>query len=118
MVLPAPRPPLRPMTEPCRTSRPHWNPSASVCAGLCEMNVTMCLQSANSRFVAQFQATFLGDPPDATEAHFGKLLFPSIQQGHGVGAGRAEEQFKIFAVAQGAQERRLAGRFGAGLQFG
>src|SRR5580658_1997282 len=71
------------------------------------MNVAMSLQTTNARLVSQFQSLLRRDLPDATEAQLWKLLLPRVHQGDRVAAGNGEEQFKILAVAQSAQERRL-----------
>src|SRR5437016_13684066 len=75
-VLPAPRSPVRPMTQPACASRPQCSPSFMVASGLLEMNVTMNGKRLNSLLVANGQAALGGDLADATERQFDKLFLP------------------------------------------
>src|ERR1051325_3895244 len=82
-VLPAPRSPVRPITQPRCASRPHASPSACVSSALCEMNVAMQHQLPFAILVAQSQPALGGDLADATQLHGGKLLLPRVEQRHG-----------------------------------
>src|SRR5438132_9047809 len=81
-VLPAPRSPVRPTTWPDGASRPHCSPILMVSSGLLEMNVAMNNERPDALLVANGQPGFGGDPADATEAHFGKLFLPGVEQRH------------------------------------
>src|SRR6516162_586059 len=107
-VLPAPRSPESPSTQPFCAARPKRLPRASVSAGLCEMSVAMLLQRAHSGFVADADS-FLGrNFADAGQLHLRELLFPGVQQWDGIAAGDGEQEFEILAVGQRGQESRLS----------
>src|SRR6185503_5126155 len=75
------------------------------------MNVTMGSQRLNPVFVANSQAGFSSDSADTSQPQLGKLLFPFIQQRHGVTAGDGEKKFEVLAVGQRRQQGRFGGRF-------
>src|SRR5262249_17295948 len=90
-VLPAPRSPDRPRTQPLWADFPQAWPSVSVSSGLCEMHVAMRGQGTGAVFVAQGDALASHDFADTAEAQAGKLFFPSVQQRHHVTAGHGEQ---------------------------
>src|SRR5262245_9250379 len=113
-VLPAPRSPLKPMTQPVCTAFPHCSPRAKVSSGLCEMSVAMNGQRPHAILVAKPQPRFGGDLADAAQAQLGELLLPSVQQRDSIYAGEAKEELEILAVGQRRQQRRFGGGFTAG----
>src|SRR5205823_2418966 len=94
---------------------PKCSPRAWVSSGLLEMDITMSSQRMNSRFVVNFQPGFGCDFTDAGQGQPGKFLLPGIEHGDGIVTGDSKEQFKILAVSQRGQQRRLARRFGPSL---
>src|SRR5579872_2226536 len=110
-VLPAPRSPVTPMTRPGVAARPQLSPSAWVSVGLLEMYVAMGRKRTRAGFVADGKTLALRDLANAGQFGLGKLLFPGVQQRHGIAAGNGEEQFKIFAISQCGEQRRLGGSF-------
>src|SRR5688572_13068994 len=117
-VLPAPRSPVSPITQPGCPSRPHCSPSAAVSSGLCEMNVAMSGQGTNAFFVTQANAGFGRHLANAGERQVGELSLPPIEQFHRAAAGEGEEQLEIFAIGERGKERRLGGGFRLGPKFG
>src|SRR5882672_9469616 len=116
-VLPAPKSPVRPMTQPALASRPHRSPSAAVSSGLCEMNVTMSGHRQVAVLVAEFNASGGDDLPDAGQRHIGELFLPRVEQRDSVAAGDGEQEFKVLTVGERGEQRRFGGGFGFGLQL-
>src|ERR1035437_2774756 len=106
-VLPAPRSPDRPMTNPLSAARPHCSPSAAVSAGLCEMYVAMGRQRSHALLVTDVDSLPHLDLADARQREGGELLLPPVQHRHGIAAGDREEQFEVLTVAQRRQQRRF-----------
>src|SRR6185436_681167 len=113
-VFPAPRSPHKPITRPSEASRPHDAPSASVSSGLCEMHVAMLSQWSHPLPVFDCDAFAGGDLANAAQPQVRELLFPRIQERHGVTTGYRKEQLKILAVCHGRHQRRLGGGTGFG----
>src|SRR5215831_5947847 len=103
-VLPAPRSPERPMTQLGGAVWPQAWPIASVSCGLSEVHVTMSGQWAHTVLVAQGNAFAGHDFTDATHAHVGEVLFPSIDQPDCVATGDGKQELEVFAVGQGGEE--------------
>src|SRR5437899_1006120 len=112
-VLPAPRSPHKPITNPLWAARPQVSPSASVSAGLCEMHVAICGEWSRAVLVFDGDALARRDFADATELELGELCFPGIQQRNGIAASNRKEKLKILPVRQRGQQRR----FGWSLAF-
>src|SRR5574341_759202 len=117
-VLPEPRSPVSPMISPASAWRPHASPSASVSAGLCEMNVAIGREGPHPAVVPDRYAFPGGNLSDASERQLRKLRFPGIEERHRFLAGDREEQFKILAVGQSGQKGRLGGWLFFGRQPG
>src|SRR5258707_985742 len=98
-VLPAPRSPNKPITNPRSAVRPHPSPSASVSAGLWEMSEATCAQGANPIFVADDVAFAGRDFANAAQSQGGKLFFPRIEQGYGIPRSDSKKQFPSLRLS-------------------
>src|SRR5438094_4056443 len=117
-VLPAPRPPHRPMTSPLSGARPQLSPRASGSAELCEVSVGLGGERPDSVLVLDGDALTRCDFPDATQGKIRELFLPSIQQRHGAAAGDGEKKLEVFAVRESGQQRRFSAGPGFGRAFG
>src|SRR5690348_8422774 len=99
--LPAPRSPVRPITQPGRAVFAHASPTREVSSGeqvctsmmpiLREVDITGGDEVTDAFFVADFETRFSRDLADATQPKFRKLLFPRIKQRHSILARRREQ---------------------------
>src|SRR4030095_9272478 len=87
-----------------------------VSSTLLEMKIAMSSEGTDASLVPQAKAGLGKDFPNAREREFGELLFPGVEQRHGVAAGDHEEQFEILAVGQRGQQGWLGRDFSAGLE--
>src|ERR1035441_6422005 len=84
-VLPAPRSPDRPMTNPLSAARPHCSPSAAVSAGLCEMYVAIGRQRSHALLVPDVDSLARLDLADARQRESRELLLPRVQHRDEIG---------------------------------
>src|SRR5690606_40300256 len=91
-VLPAPRPPVIPMTHPGAAARPNCSPMRSVSAGLREVSVAMFRELVDAPAIPEAQAGVVGDSSDAREGDVREACLPSVEDGHSAAAGHGEEQ--------------------------
>src|SRR5262245_13917373 len=94
-VLPAPRSPLSPTTQPVDRVRAKAAAISSVSTGLCEMCVTMRGQRPDALLIPQVQTGTGRNPADAAQFDIRKPLLPAVQQRHGFAAGNGEEKFEV-----------------------
>src|SRR6185369_10715784 len=97
-VFPAPRSPLKPMTQPWLASRPQASPMASVSSGLREMSVAMYVKRPNAILVPEPQPGFSRDFSDAAQARTGEFLSPASQELDLCVLGNGEVQLDVLAI--------------------
>src|SRR5262249_5185107 len=117
-VLPAPRSPLRPMSQPARAARAQASPRPAVSSALCEMNVSMLRHGADAVLVPQSEAGCGCDLADATQPEPGELFLPGVEKGDGFAAADGEEQFEILAISERGQQRWFGRGLAARSRFG